>query len=166
MIGRRPGTAAGNPAQDAICPPSCIPKKPTNATKSARWANARAACAFGLPVNLNTRAESRNSPKIEVPSFAEVDLQQGRATWMQVCRNCHLSGVAGAPAVNDSAAWQQRLAKGKETLYRNAIDGIAIESGWTMPPRGGVDRLSDTDVRLAVDYMLAAQAEIAARDRQ
>jgi len=75
-----------------------------------------------------------------------------------------LTGVAGAPAVNDPAAWQQRLAKGKETLYRNAISGIANESGWTMPPRGGVDRLPDTDVQLAVDYMLAANAAIAARD--
>ena len=101
-----------------------------------------------------------------LPTFDKPALVQGMNTWMQVCRNCHLTGVAGAPAVNNSAAWQQRLAKGKETLYRNAIDGIAIESGWTMPPRGGVDRLSDTEVRLAVDYMLAAQAEIAARDRQ
>ena len=101
-----------------------------------------------------------------LPTFDEPALAQGKNTWMQVCRNCHLTGVAGAPAVNDPAAWQRRLAKGEETLYSNAINGIPNESGWTMPPRGGVDRLSDTDVRLAVDYMLAAQAQIAARDRQ
>ena len=109
---------------------------------------------------------SDEPPGTALPTFDKPALAQGKNIWMQVCRNCHLTGVAGAPAVNDPAAWQQRLAKGEETLYRNAISGIPNVSGWTMPPRGGVDRLSDTDVRLAVDYMLAAQAEIAARDRQ
>jgi len=80
---------------------------------------------------------------------------------MQVCRNCHLMGVAGAPAIGDYTAWNRRIAKGTAALYSSAIRGIQGETGWSMPPRGGNDALSDKEVRLAVDFMLAA-----ARDAQ
>ena len=98
-----------------------------------------------------------------LPVFDDAALAQGKNTWMQVCRNCHLNGVAGAPAVSDAAAWAERLSKGRPTLYRNAIDGIQTDQGWSMPPRGGNDRLTDVEIRQAVDYMLAAQAEIKAQ---
>ena len=91
-----------------------------------------------------------------IPTFDTPQLQQGRATWMQVCRNCHLRGVAGAPAIDDYAAWESRTDEGREPLYRSAIDGIADATGWRMPPRGGNDALSDDEVRRAVDFMLAA----------
>ena len=100
-----------------------------------------------------------------LPVFDKPELTQGKNLWTQVCRNCHLTGVAGAPAIGDAEAWRQRLAKGKATLYKHAISGIRKEQGWTMPPKGGVDRLSDAEVRLAVDYMLAAQAKIAEQKR-
>ena len=103
---------------------------------------------------------SDNQPDTALPVFDDPQLIQGKSIWMQVCRNCHLTGVAGAPAIDDAEAWQQRLTKGKVTLYRNAIEGISKEQGWSMPPKGGVDRLSDAEVRLAVDYMLATQARI------
>lgn len=96
------------------------------------------------------------APKSELPRFDTASLQQGRSTWMQVCRNCHLMGVAGAPAVADHEAWEHRLSKGADALYQNAIDGIRSGEGWSMPPRGGSDSLSDNDVRLAVDYTIAA----------
>lgn len=103
---------------------------------------------------------SDDSPRIEVPSFADAGLQQGRATWMQVCRNCHLLGVAGAPAISDYAAWQSRLDRDRRSLYENAIQGIGGENGWRMPPRGGNDALADVDVERAVDFMLAAVEEL------
>ena len=77
------------------------------------------------------------SPKIEVPTFPDAGLQQGRAAWMQVCRNCH-------------------LLVDRQSLYENAIRGIRGDSGWRMPPRGGNDPLADVDVQLAVDFMIAA----------
>jgi len=95
-------------------------------------------------------------PKSELPKFDAANLQQGRSTWMQVCRNCHLMGVAGAPALADYEAWEHRLGKGVPALYQSAIRGIRSGEGWSMPPRGGSDSLSDTDVRLAVDYTIAA----------
>jgi cytochrome c5 len=103
---------------------------------------------------------SDDSPRMELPSFPDSELQQGRSTWMRVCRNCHLLGVAGAPAVSDAAAWQSRLARDRQSLYRSAIEGIGDADGWRMPPRGGNDALTDYDVQRAVDYMVAAVEEL------
>ena len=75
---------------------------------------------------------------------------------MQVCRNCHLMGVAGAPAISDYPAWQDRMAKDRSQLYDSAINGIGAEGAWTMPPRGGNASLSDADIKQAVDFTLAA----------
>lgn len=103
-----------------------------------------------------------------VPVFEEEPLASGRAIWTQVCRNCHLTGVAGAPALRDYAAWQPRLAKGREALYASALNGIPDASGWRMPPRGGNPALSDEQVRAAVDFTLAAveKLEVARRSRE
>ena len=93
----------------------------------------------------------------QTPRFDDPQLQQGRTIWMQVCRNCHLTGVAGAPAIGDSAAWAERQQKGIDALYASALQGIAdVNGSWRMPPRGGNDTLPDEQVRRAVDYMLAA----------
>ncbi len=64
------------------------------------------------------------------------------------CAACHASGAAGAPIVGDAAVWAERLAKGTEVLYQNAINGIGA-----MPAKGGLP-LSDNTVKAAVDYML------------
>jgi len=105
----------------------------------------------------------KDTPGNALPVFDDPDLMQGKNTWVQVCRNCHLNGAAGAPAVSDGATWASRLSKGWPVLYQNAINGIQTDQGWSMPPRGGNDRLTDQDIRRAVDYMLAAQAEINAQ---
>jgi len=90
------------------------------------------------------------------PRFDDPHLEAGRSTWMMTCRACHLTGVAGAPAVGDGEAWAPRLGKGRSALHASAVNGIRNESGWTMPPRGGNQRLSSEQVKAAVDYMLAA----------
>ena len=63
-------------------------------------------------------------------------------------------GVAGAPKFADAAAWTDRIAKGNDTMYSNAINGFMGEAG-LMPPKGGAMDLSDDDVKAAVDYMVA-----------
>ena len=90
------------------------------------------------------------------PRFDDPRLEAGRSTWMMTCRACHLTGVAGAPAVGNYEAWAPRLGKGRSALHASAVNGIPNDSGWTMPPRGGNQRLSSEQVKAAVDYMLAA----------
>jgi cytochrome c5 len=92
-----------------------------------------------------------------MPKLAGEPLGAGRGIWLGTCRACHLLGAAGAPAVTNFPEWERRLAKGKEALYQSALNGIKGTDGqYRMPPHGGNPRLSDDQVRLAVDYKVAA----------
>lgn len=71
------------------------------------------------------------------------------------CAACHAAGIAGAPAFADVAAWTDRIAKGLDALYTNAINGYQGVAGY-MPPKGGNAALSDESVKAAVDYMADA----------
>jgi cytochrome c5 len=98
-----------------------------------------------------------------MPKFSDQQLMMGRGVWMGTCRNCHLMGVSGAPAVTNYEAWAPRMEKGKPALYQSALNGIKGEDGkFRMPPRGGNAQLSDEQVRQAVDYMVASVKELAA----
>jgi len=66
----------------------------------------------------------------------------------------HGTGVAGAPKFGDKTLWAPRIAQGNETLYMHALNGFTGKSG-VMPPRGGNTTLTDSDVKAAVDYMVA-----------
>lgn len=74
----------------------------------------------------------------------------GEQVFTTVCAACHETGTAGAPMVTDKAAWQPRIAKGKQTLYDHAISGFNA-----MPPKGGDATLSNAQVETAVDYMVS-----------
>ena len=89
------------------------------------------------------------------PEFADSRLKQGRAIWMGTCEACHANDIAGAPLVSNKTAWAPRLAKGKDALYRSALSGLTGPKGTQMPPRGGNTKLTDDEVKAAVDYMTA-----------
>ncbi len=100
----------------------------------------------------------------EMPRFAEEALAKGRGVWMGTCRNCHLLGVSGAPAVTDYAAWRPRIEKGAPALFASALNGIKGSDGkYRMPPRGGNTQLEDEQVRQAVDYMVASVKALAGK---
>jgi cytochrome c5 len=124
-----------------------------------RWATT-AALAPLLTLTLAGCGDDRQAeaPALEMPMFQDDRLMAGRAVWMGTCRACHLLGVAGAPAVTNWPEWERRMAKGREALYTSALGGIPaeIEGKYRMPPHGGNPRLSDDQVRQAVDYKLAA----------
>ena len=67
-----------------------------------------------------------------------------------VCGAGHNTGAAGAPKVDDKAAWAPRIALGKEALYKSAIAGKGA-----MPAKGGAADLSDDEIKGAVDYVVA-----------
>jgi cytochrome c5 len=89
------------------------------------------------------------------PEFPDARLKQGRAVWLGTCEACHANDVAGAPLVASKAAWAPRLAKGRDALYRSALGGLTGPKGTQMPPRGGNDKLTEDEVRAAVEYMMA-----------
>jgi cytochrome c5 len=98
----------------------------------------------------------------DMPRFADENLAKGRGIWMGTCRNCHLLGISGAPAVTDFKAWEPRIAKGKPALYHSALNGVTGPDGqYRMPPRGGNPQLKDDQVRQAVDYMVASVKRLA-----
>ena len=88
-------------------------------------------------------------------AFEGATLTQGRVLWLENCEGCHGYGIAGAPVPMEPAAWRPRLDQPTEVLYRHAIDGFFGPDDTYMPPRGGNPKLSDDQVRSAVDYMAA-----------
>lgn len=79
----------------------------------------------------------------------------GESTYKNSCSVCHAAGVAGAPKFGDKAAWKDRIAQGKDTLYEHALKGFQGKVGF-MPAKGGNAALPDEDVKAAVDYMVDA----------
>lgn len=65
------------------------------------------------------------------------------------CMGCHTTGAAGAPKIGDKAAWSDRLAKGMDTLNKNAIEGFNA-----MPAKGLCMSCSDDDVIATVEYII------------
>lgn len=84
------------------------------------------------------------APVVVGPKSAE-DVYNG------LCMSCHDTGAAGAPKRGDAAAWAPRIEQGIATLYDHSINGIR-----GMPAKGGNPKLSDDEVKSAVDYIVEA----------
>jgi cytochrome c5 len=99
--------------------------------------------------NSALKIESAGSaaPAADVPA-------DGAAAYETACAACHGAGIAGAPKVGDKAAWAPRLAQGKATLYKHAIEGYTGKAG-VMPAKGGRATWSDELIQQAVDHMIA-----------
>ncbi len=82
------------------------------------------------------------APAADIPA-------SGEAAFTKVCSSCHSAGVNGAPKIGDHAAWGPRIAQGKDTLYKHALEGKG-----NMPARGGTT-WPDATIRSAVDYMVS-----------
>ena len=91
-----------------------------------------------------------SNPTFKSEVIQVVSSKSGKDVYNSVCMSCHMSGAAGAPITGEADQWGDRLAEGNDTLYSNAINGIGV-----MPAKGGLMSLSDEEVKLAVDYMLA-----------
>ena len=76
----------------------------------------------------------------------------GEDVYKKTCAACHAQGVAGAPKLDDKAAWEPRIKQGLDTLYTVGIKG---KPGTGMVAKGGNSSLSDADVKAAVDYMVS-----------
>ena len=90
------------------------------------------------------------APVVAAAPVAENEL--GKSVFNKTCALCHAAGVAGAPKPGDKADWGPRIAQGKETLYKHAMEGFTGAKGM-MPARGGAPTLTDDETKAAVDYM-------------
>jgi len=79
----------------------------------------------------------------------------GKKVYDGLCTSCHGTGIPGIPQRGDKAAWEPRIAQGKDTLYKHALEGFTGTSGMMMPPKGGGTN-TDEEVKAAVDYIVAA----------
>ncbi|MBL8264377.1 MAG: cytochrome c5 family protein [Xanthomonadaceae bacterium] len=68
------------------------------------------------------------------------------------CAGCHKSGAGGAPMLG-AAGMGARASKGKDTLYKHAIEGFTGSAG-VMPAKGGNPALTDDQIKAVVDWML------------
>lgn len=78
----------------------------------------------------------------------------GKTIFDNLCTACHTTGVGKAPTL-DHAHWDARIAQGKDTLYKHAIEGYTGPDGGIMPPKGGNPALTEEQVRATVDWMLS-----------
>ena len=94
------------------------------------------------------------APAAQAPAAAPATAENtvGKSVYGKTCAMCHAAGVAGAPKPGDKADWAPRIAQGKDTLYKHAIEGFTGAKGM-MPARGGAASLSDDEVKAAVDFM-------------
>lgn len=89
-----------------------------------------------------------------VTSASTGDPKQGESIYKGKCVACHSTGVAGAPKLDDKAAWAPRIAQGNTVLTQHAIEGFKGNTGY-MPPKGGYMNLSDEEISKTVQYMVS-----------
>ena len=77
------------------------------------------------------------------------DERTGKEVVDGTCGTCHATGANGAPKIGDQAAWSKLASQGLSGLTRIALTGIR-----KMPPHGGNLKLTDTEIKRAVAYMV------------
>ena len=95
----------------------------------------------------DTRQDTTGSASQTVATGAAA----GEDIYRTACSVCHMNGVAGAPKLDDKAAWESRFAQegGMDGLVKSATLGKGA-----MPPKGGFTHLTEEDLHNATGYML------------
>ena len=78
---------------------------------------------------------------------ADAPAKTGEELVNGACAACHLAGAAGAPKLDDEAAWAERREAGLDALVSSVINGKGA-----MPARGG-SAYSDEEIKLAVQHI-------------
>ncbi|WP_426211248.1 c-type cytochrome [Massilia sp. TWP1-3-3] len=107
-----------------------------------------AAAVVDAPAAAAPAAPAASAAPVVVASAA--DLAVGEKVYTANCASCHGAAVLGAPKLGDKPSWSPRIAKGVDTLYKSALEGLKM-----MPPRGGNAALKDEEIKAAVDYMVS-----------
>lgn len=140
-----PGECAGDAC---IAPVGAVYAGSDGATAQAAAqaaAEARAAAATAAATPAASAASTAGAPAAEASI--------GEQTYKKTCSVCHGTTALGAPMMGHKDEWAPRIAQGKDTLYKHALEGFTGEKG-AMPAHGGNPALDDDTVRAAVDYMV------------
>jgi len=97
-------------------------------------------------------AETTEVAEAEAPAEEESSGRSGESVYNAKCLACHLTGASGAPKLGDTAAWKDRIAKGKEALYNSALNGVP---GTAMLPKGTCNDCTEQELKATVDYMVS-----------
>lgn len=76
--------------------------------------------------------------------------EDAQAIYDGKCSACHVSGVAGAPKLDDAAAWAPRLEKGPEALLASVTNGLGA-----MPPMGTCNDCTPEQLAAVIELMTA-----------
>jgi len=102
----------------------------------------------------NAKKADSGSAKVAKKAKAyTANLDNGKVVYKKVCIACHMTGVAGAPALKDKDRWTEIASKGMKQLHHDAINGFTGKFG-VMPARGSCTDCSDQDLYDAVSFML------------
>ena len=92
---------------------------------------------------------------VAAAAVAAVEVEQaprsGADVFNEACAACHVAGVAGAPRLGDTAAWTDRIAKGRDTFYGSIgmvsvtltgknmaeVSGLVVDAGGAHNSRWG-----------------------------
>ena len=77
--------------------------------------------------------------------------KSGDEVYQATCAACHATGVANAPRYGNKGDWTARVKLGRDALVASVLKGKGA-----MPPKGGDPKLSESDVKNAVDHLLKA----------
>jgi len=74
----------------------------------------------------------------------------GKEVYTEVCSMCHGTIMTIGPTIGNKAAWEVRIKQGEDVLVKHALQGYK-----QMPARGGMNTLTDEEVKNAVQYMVS-----------
>ena len=134
-----PAAQAQAPAStaSAAAPAASTAQTPTPATETASAAPA------------TDSGESSAAVQAVAAVGGAVDPAAGEKVYQSACFACHLTGAAGAPKIDDPAAWEPRLGQGMAGLVQSVTNGKGA-----MPPKGGFAHLTEDELRNAIQFML------------
>ena len=110
--------------------------------------------AASAPASASGAAVAGQAEPEKNTEVAAADDGQAKANFEKSCQACHAanSAIPNAPKLGNKDDWAPRIAQGKDTLFKHAIEGFTGAKGGVMPPKGG-SALSDDEVKAVVTYM-------------
>ena len=88
------------------------------------------------------------------PEVEDKTISKAEKMYNATCKLCHNTDTMGAPMLGDVDAWRSRTKKGMDKVVYNAINGMG-----GMPPKGGNEDLTPSEVREIVYFMVNSSKE-------